>query len=82
LVSRVTPAPVLADTIWSSSQAIKAFLLGNSTAVGEEEERGWSNQFRFTSKQKWNNPRYIINPRSHVKFHLFSLNEFFTSYIS
>lgn len=32
LVSRATLAIVLADALWSSSQAIKAFL-GNSTAV-------------------------------------------------
>lgn len=82
--SGASQALALADAIWSSSQAIKPSVLGNSTAVREEEERGWNSQFRFTSNQKWNNPRYIINPRSHVKFHLFSLNDFFfffTSYI-
>lgn len=76
MISRATPALVLADAIWSGFQAIKLFVLGNSTAVREEEERRWNSQFKFTSNQKWNNPRYIINPQSHVKLHLFSLNDF------
>lgn len=44
--------------------------------LSEEKERGWNSQLGFTSNQKWNNPRYIINPWSHVKFHLFSLSDF------
>lgn len=74
---------VLAGAIWSGSQTIKPFILGNSKAVREEEGGGGegggvgNSRFRFTSNQHWNSPCYIINPKSHVRFHLLSLNDFY-----
>lgn len=76
MVSEATWALVLAHATWSISWATKPFFQGNSTAVREEEERRCNSRLRFTSNQKGNNPHYIINPQSHVKFHLFSLKDF------
>lgn len=40
MASSTSQALALANAVWSSSQAIKLSVLGNSTAVREEEERG------------------------------------------
>lgn len=80
LVSRATPALVLADTIWSSSQAIKGFLLGNSTAMGEEEERGGTASSASLQSRSGTIPVTLLIPGAMSSFICFLSTSFYKLY--